>query len=161
MCVQLNISQILIHDTPGFSNAKYNIALSRPTTVFHQPLLSTLSSITLNQLLFTLGVFHTVLLMRVFVTATPSIGMQRNICCWWTEAWFGQLDKLGVFCSKRFQHSSVLQLKEKLIQRERAVRMCCLKSLESDIKCLELSTECQWWFIYSQRCEFRRTMTMD
>lgn len=122
------------------------------------PLLSTLSSITLNQLLFTLGVFHTVLLMS---TATPSVGMQRNICCWWTEAWFGQLDKLGVFCSKRFQHSSVLQLKEKLIQRERAVRMCCLKSLESDIKCLELSTECQWWFIYSQRCEFRRTMTMD
>lgn len=36
MHVQLSISQILLQNRPGFSNAIYNKALSRPTTVFHQ-----------------------------------------------------------------------------------------------------------------------------
>lgn len=69
MHIELSSSQILLWDRLGFSNAIYNNALSRPTTVFHHPWLSTPSSITLNQLICTLGVFHTVFLMWAYSNA--------------------------------------------------------------------------------------------
>lgn len=125
MRVRLNISQIRIQDTPGFSNAIYNIVLSRPTTVFHQPLLSTQSSITLNQLLSTLAcVFSHCFLHESICNSNAFNRNAEKHLLLMNWGLILTIRQCRCFCSKHLQHASVLQLKEKLIQRERELLEC-------------------------------------